>query len=113
MKYIAYTETADLKTREIVEAVLKHAGQGGIPLDEMRKRNRIWDALDANADPFGLLLEDGDASHLAALVKAFPFGMASRELLKICEAIVDAKAPPAPMQMPRPNGHAEAPSSVN
>jgi hypothetical protein len=115
LKYIPLTEKDGLKTSEIVEAVLRYGGKEGIAFEQMRQRSRIWDALDANKDPCGLLLEDADAALLIDLVKRFPFANASREVVRMVEAITEAKAPPAPLaQAPEPkkakgNGkHAEA-----
>jgi len=104
MKYVPFLDTAEMKGRDIVEAILKHPGERGATLQEMRARNRIWDALDANTDPVGIQLEDADADKLIALYQQFPFGAATRELLRHVEAVVGAKAPPAVMLPAKSNG---------
>jgi hypothetical protein len=107
MKYIPLQKFAgELSTKGIIDAVLRYAGEKGIQYDEMRKRDRIWDAIDASADPCGFTLEDADHELLARLVKAFPFGTAHRDLSRLLASIVDAKAPEAP-RLPLGNGHAE------
>jgi hypothetical protein len=105
LKYIPLTEKDGLKTAEIIEAVLRYGGREGIAFDEMRKRSRVWDALDANRDPCGLLLEDADADLLISLIKRFPFANASREVVRMVEAITDAKAPPAPIDIKKAKGN--------
>jgi len=95
MKYVPLQDTPDLKGREIAELVLKHTGQAGANLEALRKRARLWDALDANTDPCGIQLEDADADLLKTLYAAFPWGMATRELLKHIEAVDKAQAPSA------------------
>jgi hypothetical protein len=113
MKYVPLLKLeGDLTTKSIIEAVLRYPGEKGIQFDEMRKRDRIWDAMDASSDPVGFALEDADHELLARLVKAFPFGSASRDLSKLLASIVDAKAPPAPLR-PAKNGHHKEQPSAN
>ncbi len=97
MKYIPLTDVDGTAGKDIIEAVLRHPGEKGAVLEQMRKRQRIWDAIDANTDPYGLLLEDADAGILADLIKVFPFGTATRDLMRFCTAVVEAKAPIAPL----------------
>ena len=114
MKYIPLTDVDGASGKDIIEAVLRHPGDKGAVLDQMRKRSRIWDALDSNTDPCGLTLEDADAAILIGLLQTFPFGTASRDLVKFCTAIVEAKAPTAPMLPLMTNGAGrEATSAKN
>mgnify|MGYP000901203918 CR=1 FL=1 len=88
-------------TRDIIRDVMQIAPQGS-NLDDMRKRMRVLDALDA-ADPTGVSIEDADHKVLVDAVKAFPFVRLSKGLLQICDDIIEAKAPPV-VQLPANDG---------
>jgi len=105
VKYIPLlTFPGELSSKSILDAVMRYPGEKGIQYDEMRKRDRIWDAIEAG-DTCGFLLEDADHELLVKLIKAFPFGAAHRDLSKLLASIVEATAPPAPM-LPKANGDA-------
>ncbi len=90
-----------LKSAELIKGSLKFS-EGGVDLEELRKRVRILDALDATKDS-NLLLEDADHAKLVEVVKAQKWRIASAELLQVLEAITEAKEPPAVM-LPAANG---------
>jgi hypothetical protein len=108
VKYISLPDVDGNTGRDIIEAVLRHPGERGCSFDQMLKRRRVWDALDASADPYGLLLEDADAAVLVELIRSFPFGTATRDLARFCSGVIEAKAPNAPMEQSKPNGVADA-----
>ena len=94
MKYVKFIDHGgNLKTREVIESTLRYGGERGINYDSMHKRQRIWDALDKNADSDGVLLEDADFDLLVSLVRVTPFNVASRELVSIVAELLGSKAP--------------------
>lgn len=88
-------------TRGIILDVMQIAPQGA-NVEDMRRRMRVLDALDA-ADPTGMRIEDADHKVLVDAVKVFPFARPNRDLLTICDDIIEAKAPPV-VQMPANDG---------
>lgn len=73
-------------------------GSGGIQVDEIRRRIRVIDALEAlEPDVTVLHLEDADYEKLVACVKAMPWNSTDRAILKFCDDMI---SPPAQSVMP-------------
>lgn len=89
MKTIPLREDGEIKSRDVIAQVAKYAGKEGINVDEMRRRIRILDALDA-ATGDALQLEDADHAVLVRALKGFPFAVAHRDLLRIVDDIEEA-----------------------
>ena len=100
MKLIPLRATPNMQTVAVIKLVMERP-PNGTNADDMRKRVRVLDALDAldkaaEASPAALLLEDADHALLAGAARGFTFGVASRELLEILDDIFDARPPPPP-----------------
>lgn len=80
----------------IIRLVTTNSPGRALMVDEIRKRVRILDALDAlPPDADHLLLEDDDAATLAAAIESFPWSSASKSLLTIIDDVTKAEqAPP-------------------
>jgi hypothetical protein len=98
MKLIPLREFPGLKTTEIIKTVTERT-QGAM-VSEIRARVRVQDALEKSVGPAGLALEDADHAVLVKAIDAFPFGMASKDLLTIIDDILEAKEPPPPSVAP-------------
>jgi hypothetical protein len=100
MKYFKYSEDAETgtKAKDLIETALRYGGKDGVVYDEMRKRSRIWKAIDENEDPCGLLLEDSDGNILISLLKKVPFVNATRQVEEMITALCNSEAPPAVME---------------
>lgn len=90
MKSIPLRDGKDFKTRTIIKQVCELSPSKVINLDEMRKRIKILDTLDA-AEGF-LVLEDAEHQLLSVAVREFPWNVANRELLRIIDDVCEAKA---------------------
>ena len=95
MKTITFRpEDADKKapgSRDLIRIIAETPQGQGITPDEMRKRIRILDALDAEPVAINVELEDADWSLLCTLTKNFKFGRATREILAIVDDILNAE----------------------
>lgn len=93
MKHIMIRNFPNMKAKEILLVVARAPEQGkGIAYDEMAKRVRILDALEAIDDAtISINMEDADYELLVKLVKAYPFAVADRSLLAILSDVVEAK----------------------
>lgn len=86
--------TEKLNSVVVFKMVAAQAPGRAIMLDEMRKRVRILDALEALIEKDDhLLLEDEDHKVFAAAMEGYPWGMASRGLLTIIEDVLKAEEP--------------------
>lgn len=87
MKTIQLIDTDVVKGRDVLKVVMEQAGPSGANIEQIRKRCKILDALDAAKN--GLLnLEDADFDFVCSTVKAFQFGAANRELLKVVDGLI-------------------------
>lgn len=90
MKSIPLIGATPSGTADVIRIVAERPTPGqGISPDEMRRRCRVLDALDA-IEGAELMLEDADHAFLVRLINVFQFGMANRELLAIIDGIVKA-----------------------
>ena len=87
MKTIKMMETDTVKGRDVVKIVMEQPGQGGATIEQVRRRCKVLDALDGAADG-ELKLEDAEFEFLSTTLKAFPFAAASRDLLKVVDALI-------------------------
>ena len=94
MKYIKLHSFNDTKAADVYTMAVKFSQQGGVSIDEMRKRVRVLDAIENNKDPVALLLEDADHATLAEALKVVPWSVSTKELLMIIDAALNAGAPP-------------------
>jgi hypothetical protein len=95
MKLIPIHSTEKFNAPEIYQTVAGQAPKGCSPA-EMRQRVRILDVLAATKPGAAhFLLEDSDHALLKRLVDEFPFALAHADLLKIIDAVIEAKEPPA------------------
>src|ERR1700716_4176736 len=94
MKLIPLREFPGLKTTEIIKTVIERPAQG-TTVAAMRTGVRVLDAIEKNADPEGLLLEDADHAALVPAINGFPFGMLSKDLLTLIDDVINAPAPAA------------------
>ncbi len=91
MKYIPLKSFGDFKVLDILNISLQGPGQGGVDYEEMRKRMRVFDAVEALDDDEYLQLEDADYVLLMSLVKAYKFGAATPDLYRTIECMDKAK----------------------
>jgi hypothetical protein len=91
MKLIPLRDGATFNSRAILAQVAGVSTQRALSVEEIRRRVRILDALDASADH--LLLEDADHAALTEALAGFPFAVAHRELLQIIDDVLDARTP--------------------
>lgn len=89
MKRIVLRAGGEHGSLSVLRLVAGHSPQRAITIEEIRRRVRILDALDA-ADA-ELLLEDADAEVLVRALEGFPWNMASRELLEIIDDVLTAE----------------------
>lgn len=78
------------KTLDVIRAVCEQAPQG-ITLDDVRRRVRILDKVDAR-DPAvsSVRLEDADWDMLRGILKTFRFASAHADLVRIADLIENA-----------------------
>lgn len=95
MKVVPLQDRGNFKAVDVIRQIVKAPGREGINYDEMNKRCRVLDALDAaeKNSKTVLELEDADYQTLAGTLKGFQFAVADRDLLAILDEIKNAKAP--------------------
>lgn len=76
--------------RQVAQAPSGGGAKGGVTVDQMRKDIRLLDAIDAAQDDT-LQLEDADWAHLVEKLKAFPFAVSDRDLLALCDGVINAE----------------------
>ncbi len=94
MKAIPLLTLPALKTIDLIRTVASAPPQGGMTLETVRARCRVLDPLDMlpeNATE--LLLEDGDYQTLVMALKAFQFGVATKDILTVSDGILGATTP--------------------
>ena len=89
MKAIALRTCDSGTTADLIRLVIDNAQQGAT-VSEMRARIRVLDALEANTDPDTLRLEDAEHGVLVAALNGFRFARVSKELLQMCDDILEA-----------------------
>ena len=83
-----------ITSMSILRLVTTNSPGRAIGVEEMRKRVRVLDALDAvPRDADHVLLEDADADMLSQAIEQFPWSSASKSLLNIIDDVT--KAPQA------------------
>jgi hypothetical protein len=81
-------------TKEWVHACVVNIPNGGIGVEDQRKRLRILDALDKSEEV--LELEDADAAELKSLVSAMKWVIVNKHVVKFCDDVANMKAPVEP-----------------
>lgn len=99
-KYIKFEKADTFLTADVILVVAENppSPSGGITPGQMRRRERILDALEKakTAGDDGVVLEDADHTHLAELVENFQsFSTAKPALLHIIDAIVKGQDVPS------------------
>lgn len=97
MRTIPLRCAENFKTSDVIRQVIERPFQG-ISLDELRKRVRVLDAVDAAGDADALTLEDADYTTLAGAIQTMQFSMASKPLLSIIDEILNAAPAGSPPQ---------------
>jgi len=93
MKRILLRDRGPFKAKDVIIGMLESPGpSGGISYADMRKRDRVLDAIDKNKGTF-LDLEDEDYNVLMGVLNQAQFITAKRELRQILDDISQAKAP--------------------
>lgn len=91
MKKINLLKTEPLNTKNIIETIIANA-PSGTNLEEIRKRHRIFEALEKiKAKDNALKLEDADYEFLKGLTVGFRFLVYTPDLKNILEGIVSAE----------------------
>ena len=100
MKAVTLYELPGLKSVEIIRAVLQQMPPpdprmgGGGSVGEIRARCKVLDELDAlPPGATSMLLEDDRHATLCRALNSFQFGLASKDLLKVIDGILETKAP--------------------
>lgn len=94
MKRVVLRDRGAFKAREVLTTIVEQPPpNAGISYAEMRKRDRILDALDKCKEQSFVDIEDNDYEVLKGLLNAFQFGTAKRELRLILDDIANAKSP--------------------
>src|SRR5215475_922326 len=94
MKRILLRDRGPLfKAREVITTMIEMPPPNqGISYQEIRKRDRLLDALEKSGGEF-FDLEDSDYEVLRKILDTFQFATAKRELRLILDDIANAKAP--------------------
>ena len=73
---------------EVVRQPVGGGTKGGIPLEDMRSDIRLLDKIEPATDSVDL--EDADWSRLCRKIKEFPFAFSDRNIVAICDAVLEA-----------------------
>jgi len=93
MKRVLLRDRGPFKARDVLTGMLESPGpMGGISYADMRKRDRLLDAID-RAKGNHIDLEDADYDVLMAVLNQAQFITAKRELRLILDDFAQAKAP--------------------
>lgn len=91
MKKIEITWEKGWESKQILTTVAQVA-QDGIRYDEIKRRMRILDVLEAIEESDSCFyLEDADWEHLKSCINSFKFGAAHKSLVGIIEAVMGAE----------------------
>lgn len=100
MKYIPFTKHGNWDTKSVMMLVLNQNPRG-MDLDAMRRRIAIMNQIEeAKA---GIVLKTDEHTLICDAIKAFPFGVAHKDLLAAIDAVLEADEPSAVM-LPKKNG---------
>jgi len=89
LKTLGDLAAVDLLT-QVVKQPLGSAARGGTVIEQMRLDIRLMDKLDAAQGAQTLDLEDADWGHLTTKLRAFPFGLADKRIVEICDDVFNA-----------------------
>ncbi len=89
MKVIPLQDKGPYKAKEVFTTVLAGHPNGAMDVDNMRKRIKLMDKLDAANGSWHL--EDAEHEFFVTAVKNFPFAIANRDLLSIIDGVLGAK----------------------
>lgn len=90
MKKIVFNEM-ELNHTDVLKQVLGGAGSSGINLDQMRRRIRVMDIVEASSSS-EMVLEDADYDVLRGAYNSFQFGVVHRDLISIAASIDAAES---------------------
>lgn len=95
MRTIELKTEAGFDYRELLLAIVKApmaaGAQGGTQLEAMRADIRLLDKLEPAKPGEKVDLEDADWGHLSNKVRAYPFAISDRRVVKMCDEIIDAE----------------------
>jgi hypothetical protein len=77
------------KPSEVIKEIVSFSPNKAISVEEMRQRVAVMEALDRATDE--VLLEDATWQILADAIRTFPFNRASRDLLTVVDAVLNAE----------------------
>jgi hypothetical protein len=96
MRTVPLKTLGDLKAVEMLIQVVKQPtgtiANGGTTIEQMRNDIRLLDKLEPAQDMDSITLEDADWAHLRTKLSQFPFGIADRRIIEICEDVFNAPA---------------------
>lgn len=75
----------EVKTSDLLKNCLNAPPQGGLTPEDMRKRIKVLDVLEASTDT--LELEDADAETLKACVGEMRWTLINKDILHLCDAV--------------------------
>ena len=102
MKLIPFNNGETFKARIQLGQAAGFSPQKAIPIDKMRRRIRILDAIEsAPPDAPHMLLEDADWEVLKEAVNDFPWAVAHKDLMHIIDGVLNAKDAPAIASVPQ------------
>jgi hypothetical protein len=94
MKRVLLRDRGPFRAREVITTILEQPSPGaGVSYADMRKRDRVLDALARFRDQPYADFEDSDYDVLKGLMENFQFGVAKRDLRLILDDIANAKSP--------------------
>jgi hypothetical protein len=100
MKRIPLNNRGQFKAYDVLLAMIEQPlPNQGLNYAEIKKRQRLLDALDKHKAESFVDLEDGDHDHLIQILEQFPFGTAKRDLKLILDDIALAKEPDKTTQL--------------
>lgn len=88
MKLIAFKTYGQWGTRGVLKMVL-NVNPRGMLLDEMRRRIKLMDRLDAS-DDVGIELDADEFKMVVGALNVFPFGVAHKDLLALIDDVLAA-----------------------
>lgn len=87
--------TEPMKSVDVFRQVLGQSPRDPLTVEHIRARCRVLDRLDA-CEGDVIELEDEDAKTLSKALNSFPWAIANRDILRIIDDVINAKAPPTP-----------------
>lgn len=74
----------------IIKAPMAAGAHGGTSLEAMRADIRLLDKMEPAKPGEAVELEDADWGHLSNKVRAYPFAISDRRVVKMCDDILGA-----------------------